>query len=155
MALKWRQMYSISLCFFSCTSLFSRMIFYKFPLTWAVGWAHFLRNLPCLKNIQFDWSQFEWFDSQENQWLLVVVVCSFNYPFCLSRHWRHYLLPELTDVRHASPFLGFVFVVISHNESHPLHFCHHEILSHSFQSEILLCTTIQSLYLLVRCYLFK
>ncbi len=29
--------------------------------------AFFLRNLPCLKNIQFDWSQFEWFDSQENQ----------------------------------------------------------------------------------------
>jgi hypothetical protein len=76
-----------------------------------------------------------------------VVICSFNSPFCLSRHWRHSLLPELTDVRHASPFLGFVFDVISHNESHPLHFCHHEIPSHSFQSEILLYTTISGLTL--------
>ncbi len=57
--------------FFSSASLFSCMISYKFPLTWAVGGAHFLRNLPSLKNIQFDWSQFEWFDNPENMSLSI------------------------------------------------------------------------------------
>ena len=95
-------------------------------------------------------SQFEWFDSPENQWLLVVIF-SFNSPLCLSRHWISSLPSEQTDIWHASKFLG----VISRNQSHYLHFCHHEISSHSFQSEILLCTTIQSLLFLVRCDLFK
>jgi hypothetical protein len=72
MAPKWRRMYSISLCF-SCPLLFfPGMIFYKFPLTWEVGRAHFLQNLPSLKKIQFDLSQFEWFDNPENMSLNVL-----------------------------------------------------------------------------------
>ena len=68
MAPKWQQMYSISLWFSHPLLFFPGMIFYKFPLTWEVGRAHFfLRNLSSLKNIQFDLSQFEWFDNQENQ----------------------------------------------------------------------------------------
>ena len=49
MALKWRQMYLISLCFFSCASLFSHMIFYKFPSPWALGWAHFFAKFTMSK----------------------------------------------------------------------------------------------------------
>ncbi len=156
MAPKWRRMYSFSPHFSRPLLFFPSMILYRFPLTWVVGRAqffaraHFFAKFTSLKNIQFDLSQFEWFDNPENQWLLVVIF-SFNSPFCLSRHWISSLLPELTDVWHASKFLG----VISCNQSHYLHVCHHEISSHSFQSEILLCTTIQSLLFLVCCDLFK
>ncbi len=49
MALKWRWMYSISLCYSCLLLFFPGMIFYEFPLTWAVGRAYFLRNLPSKK----------------------------------------------------------------------------------------------------------
>ncbi len=35
MAVKWRRMYSISLCFSRPLLFFPGMIFYKFPLTWG------------------------------------------------------------------------------------------------------------------------
>ena len=53
MAPKWRQMYSISLWFFSCASLFPSipgMIFCEFPLTWAVGWAYYFMKFTRSKN---------------------------------------------------------------------------------------------------------
>ncbi len=65
MAPKWQQMYSISLCFSRPLLFFSGMISYKFPLTWAVGRAHFFVKFTKSKNIQFDLSQFEWFDNPE------------------------------------------------------------------------------------------
>ena len=44
------------------------MILYMFPLTWEVGTANFFcesasfAKFTSLKNIQFDLTQFEWFD---------------------------------------------------------------------------------------------
>jgi hypothetical protein len=53
-------------------SFFPGMISYRFPLTWEVGTPLFFcerERIFCasLKSIQFDLSQFEWFDNPENQ----------------------------------------------------------------------------------------
>ncbi len=60
MAPKWRRMYSISLCFFSCASLFSLSSWYdilRVPINLGSRVSAFFSwNLPSIKNNQFEWS---------------------------------------------------------------------------------------------------
>jgi hypothetical protein len=60
--------------FFSSPSLFSRYDIVQVPINlgsresaFFLRECIFLQNLPSLNNIQFDLSQFEWFDNPENQ----------------------------------------------------------------------------------------
>ena len=113
MAVKWRRMYSISLCFSRPLLFFSGMIFYEFPLTWEVGRAYYFVKFTKSKNhsIWMVWF-FHSLQKISDRSRMVVLVCSFNSHFCLSRHWRHSPLPELTDVIRSNSIRSFLICSI-------------------------------------------
>ena len=81
MAPKWRRMYSISPCFFSCASLFSLRSWYdilRVPINLGSRVSAFFPwNLPSIKNIQFEWS-----DSNCALHRKLVTTCGHKYSIC-------------------------------------------------------------------------